>query len=188
MITRNLSKLEIRSKTIYLRLVKEADASFILSLRTNDNFNKYLSFVEDNIDNQVKWIRDYKLKEKNGCEFYFIIHRIDNNEPIGTVRVYDFIQDQNSFCWGSWILNENKTRYAALETAIAIYDLAFTEMGFDQCHMDIRKGNIKVIDFHKRFGVKIVDESEIDFFGIYLKQDYLNIRDSILEIIKRESL
>lgn len=173
-------------KTIYFRLVNEEDASFILSLRNNDQYNKYLSYVNNDINQQIDWIKRYKEKEEKNIEYYFIIHRIDNNKPIGTVRIYDFIFEKNSFCWGSWILNQDKTRYAALETALIIYDFAFLKLGFDQCHMDIRKGNTKVIEFHKKFGVEIIRENEIDYFGVYSKEAYIQIKPDILKIINSQ--
>jgi len=169
--------------TIYFRFVEESDAAFIYGLRKNPDYNKYLSAVDDGIEKQITWIRKYKEKEKAKQEYYYIIHRKDNDLPIGTVRLYDFIPQESSFCWGSWILNENKTKYAALESAIMIYDFAFFELGYNRCHMDIRKGNKKVIEFHKKFGVRIINESEIDYFGHYFKEDYLKIRENIVHII-----
>lgn len=174
--------MNFTSKTIFLRLAEVGDANFILSLRINEMYNKYLSYVENNIDKQKRWLEDYKIKEAASKEYYFIVHRNSDSQPIGTVRVYDFRPFEESFCWGSWILNEKKTKYAALECAILIYDYAFFELGFKRCHMDIRKENLKVIDFHKRFGVKIVSETTDDLFGIYNIEDYKAIRDSIVKI------
>ena len=176
--------MELKSKTIYMRLVEPSDAAFINSLRTDEVYNKYLSTVDDDVQKQEKWILDYKKREKAGTEYYYIIHRNSDSLPIGTVRIYDFIGEKDSFCWGSWILNENKTRYAALESALLIYDFAFLEMGFKRCHMDIRKQNLKVIEFHKKFGVKIIGETPEDLLGHYFPQDYLLIRDDIRKIIE----
>jgi RimJ/RimL family protein N-acetyltransferase len=175
--------MDLISKTIYFRLAELSDASFILSLRVNENYNRYLSKVENNLEKQEKWLSEYKIREDKKLEYYFIIHRIIDSLPIGTVRIYDFLDNRESFCWGSWILNENKTRYAALESAILIYDFAFFELGFKRCHMDIRKGNKKVINFHKRFGVEIVGQSEVDYFAYYYPFKYLNIRESIINLI-----
>lgn len=176
--------MDFISKTINFRLVEETDATFINSLRTNEIYNKYLSHVDDNVLKQQQWIRDYKFREQKKEEFYFIIQRNDNQKPIGTVRIYDFIKSENSFCWGSWILNSEKTKYSALESALLIYDFTFLELGYNRCHMDIRKENQKVIDFHKRFGVKIISESDIDYFGHYYKEDYLSYRPHIIQIIE----
>lgn len=176
--------MELRSKTIYFRLVEKADAAFINSLRTDDTYNKYLSQVDDDIAKQEQWITNYKEKEKAGEEYYFIICRTADALPIGTVRIYDFVNGRESFCWGSWILNQDKTRYAALECALLIYDFAFIELGFKRCHMNIRKGNIKVTEFHKNFGVRIYGEDEEDYLGHYYPEDYLKIKENIKKVIE----
>lgn len=162
------------------------DYKFIHALRMNPVYNKHLSSVSEDKEKQKQWLIDYKKREKTGKEYYFIICRNDNSIPIGTVRIYDFIEKKNSFCWGSWILNENKTRYAALECAILIYDFAFTEMGFDRCHMNIRKGNKKVVQFHEKFGAKYTGENEYDFLYVYYKEDYMKIRDSIVNVFNKK--
>lgn len=164
-------------RTIYFRLVEKSDAEFIHSLRMDETYNKFLSTVDDDIEKQRQWIELYKTREKGNEEYYFIIHRKDNNMPIGTLRIYDFRPNENSFCWGSWILNENKTRYAALESAMCVYEFAFGELNYNRCHMDMRKDNKGVIAFHKRFGIHIYDESDIDYFAYLYKDDYLKVRD-----------
>lgn len=177
--------MKLESKTIYFRLVEITDAQFIHSLRTDETYNKHLSKVDDDVSKQEKWLIEYKKKEAVGQEYYFIIHRESDALPIGTVRIYDFLKEENSFCWGSWILNENKTRYAALESALLIYDFAFLELDYKRCHMDIRKENLKVIEFHKKFGVKIIGETEADLLGHYFVEDYLRIKDDIKKVIEK---
>jgi RimJ/RimL family protein N-acetyltransferase len=175
--------MDFRSKTLHFRLAEISDAEFILSLRVNEKYNKFLSTVENDLSKQEKWLINYKKKEKKGLEYYFIIYRNIDSIPIGTVRIYDFIGKNESFCWGSWILNESKTKYAALECALLIYDFAFFELNFQRCHMDIRKDNHKVVNFHKKFGVEIVSESDKDYFAHFYPDNYLKIRDSIRKII-----
>nr|WP_223840756.1 GNAT family N-acetyltransferase [Pseudomonas extremaustralis] len=141
-------------------MVEESDAEFIVSLRTDEKYNKHLSAVTGDVEAQVDWIRRYKEDEANKQQFYFIIERLDGVR-CGTVRVYDFVGD--SFCWGSWILNEDKTRYAAIESAFLVYQFAFGELGFQKCHFDVRKGNDRVISFHEKMGATRTGETELDY-------------------------
>ena len=171
--------MELKTETINLRLVELSDALFIQSLRIDKKYNQYLSQVDDDISKQEEWITEYKKKEKLGQEFYYIIHRNSDSLPIGTVRLYDFIGDKDSFCWGSWILNENKPRYAALECALLIYEYAFYELGYKRCHMDIRKQNTKVVEFHKNFGVKIIGETDENYLGQYYKTDFESAKEGL---------
>lgn len=154
----------LESKSIRLRFVEDTDAEFILSLRLDDRYNTFLSSVSPDVEAQKKWIRKYKDDEKNGIQYYFIIERLDGT-PCGTVRIYDIRND--SFCWGSWILNEKKTRYAALESAFLVYEFGFNQLGFKKSHFDVMKGNKGVIKFHTRIGAVKTSEDEInDYFEI----------------------
>ncbi|MGA4533500.1 GNAT family N-acetyltransferase [Ectopseudomonas chengduensis] len=154
----------LESKSIRLRFVEDSDAEFILSLRLDDRYNTFLSSVSSDVEAQKKWIRKYKDDERNGTQYYFIIERLDGT-PCGTVRIYDIRND--SFCWGSWILNEKKTRYAALESAFLVYEFGFNQLGFKKSHFDVMKGNKGVIKFHTRIGAVKTSEDEInDYFEI----------------------
>ncbi|HCG8278609.1 TPA: GNAT family N-acetyltransferase [Vibrio parahaemolyticus] len=161
-----MSTINLESKTIRIRFVEVSDAEFILSLRTDDKYNKYLSKVESDVEQQKAWIESYKRLEKEGKEYYFIIERIDG-APCGTVRVYDIKPD--SFCWGSWILNESKTKYAALESAFLVYDFGFSVLGFNQSHFDVMKENKKVVSFHEKMGAVKVGESDDSYQYIIQK-------------------
>lgn len=177
--------MELKSKTIFFRLVELTDAAFIHALRVDKRYNQYLSKITGDVSTQKQWIVKYKKREKLKQEYYYIIHRKIDSLPIGTVRIYDFLGDRDSFCWGSWILNESKTRYAALECALLVYDFAFFKLGFKRCHMDIRKQNLKVIKFHKDLGVKIIGETKEDLLGHYFPDDYLLIKRDINKIIEK---
>lgn len=167
---------QLRGKTIYLRFVTENDAEFICNLRNNPALNQYISKSPAIIEEQKIWIKDYKKREKIGKEYYFIICRSDNDQSIGTVRLYDFTMNpKKSFCWGSWILNVNKTRYAAIESALLVYKFGFEQLGFEQSHFDVRKENISVHNFHIRLGAQLIDCNGLDNFYIYPIDKYKEI-------------
>ncbi|WP_338143212.1 hypothetical protein [Vibrio owensii] len=68
------------------------------------------------------------------------------------------------------MLNQEKTRYAAIESAFLVYQFGFEELGFEKCHFDVRKENSAVNRFHKKFGAKLVGETELDYlYEIYPK-------------------
>ena len=153
--------ITLKSKSIQFRLINENDAEFVLSLRLDNKYNSFLSTVGNDLNAQKKWISSYKKDEELGTQYYFIIERLDG-VPCGTVRLYDFIE--GSFCWGSWILNEEKPHYAALESAYLVYQFAFEELGFKKCHFDVRKGNVHVISFHEKLGAIKTGEDENNFY------------------------
>lgn len=166
------------SKTIQIRLVCESDADFILNLRLDSKYNQFLSAISPDTQAQKNWIRKYKTEEAKKNQFYFIIERIDGT-PCGTVRIYDL--QQNSFCWGSWILNDKKTRYAALESAFLVYQFGFDELGLTQAHFDVRKGNKKVISFHEKMGAEKIGEDDLNEYFRITKTKVLESKQKFIK-------
>jgi len=157
-------------KHVSLRYATIEDAAFILSLRKDKNLNKFLSPVDSGITKQIEWLAEYKEREKKRIEYYFIVESIDG-DALGTVRLYDFKDD--SFCWGSWIIIQNAPRFTALESALLVYEFAFYQLDFKKSHFDVRKENTKVVEFHKRFGAKVVGSDEDNFYFKIFKSDYI---------------
>jgi RimJ/RimL family protein N-acetyltransferase len=153
--------VNLESKTIRLRLVNELDAEFILKLRMDGRYNQFLSSVSADVQAQKDWIKRYKKDEAEGKQFYFIIEKLDGT-PCGTVRIYDLQQD--SFCWGSWILNEDKTRYAAIESALLMYKFGFEGLGFNKSRIEVMKGNQRCISFQLKMGAVQVGEDQDNFY------------------------
>lgn len=161
-------------KTISFKLITLLDADFVCELRTNEKINQHLSAVSGNVNDQINWIKSYKTREESNKEFYFIISRRDNNNRIGTVRLYDFIETEKSFSWGSWILNSNKTTSSAIESALLVYKFAFEELKFQRSHFEVRKDNIKVSAFHEKLGAKIVSEDSDYYYYEFHRETYVN--------------
>lgn len=164
-----------------MRLINEGDAEFVISLRTDENLNKFLSSVSSDVEAQKKWIKSYKIDEEKKSQFYFIIERNDGVK-CGTVRIYDIQND--SFSWGSWILNEQKTRYAAVESAFLVYEFGFNHLGFQKCHFEVMKGNEKVISFHEKMGAERVSEDETFIYFNITKSSIESSKNSFSRILK----
>lgn len=156
----------ISGKTINMRNVRVDDAAFILELRLDPTLNKHLSKTTPDLASQQAWIERYH-QEKG--QFYFIIED-KSGRSVGTVRLYDL--QPESFCWGSWIVKPDAPRKTAIESALLVYEFGFYELGFPNCHFDVRKENTRVVDFHKRFGAQIVRESEVDYFFNFPRAAY----------------
>lgn len=135
-----------------------AGAAFILSLRTDMQKSRHLSHTPPDLERQRIWLEGYATSTDQA---YFIIEPPDG-EPLGTVRLYD--PQDNSFCWGSWILKAGAPAHAAIESALIVYAYAIDHLGFQQAHFDVRKGNEHVWRLHERFGAVRTGESEQDYF------------------------
>ena len=154
-----------------IRLVREDDAEFILSLRCDEQKSKYLHKTEYNVDKQKEYIKNCLSKDN---EWYFIIEN-KKQEPIGTYRIYDLKDD--SFCIGSWLMIDDCSPIEMMEGEYLAKMFAFKATGFNKFHFDVRKGNKKVIRYHKMMGAKQVGETDLDYLFECSKEDYIsNIR------------
>lgn len=163
----------IYGKNINLRLAEVSDAVFILKLRILQHKNKFLSQVENDLAKQEKWLEGYKKREKSSLEYYFIIESKEA-EPLGLVRMYDL--QENSFCWGSWLIKDSAPKATAIESALQVYEFGFGVLGFEQAHFDVRKENKRVIAFHERFGAELIKEDELNSYFNYTKNKHKETR------------
>jgi len=102
-------------KFIYLRSVSEEDADFILKLRLDERLNKYLSRVDNNLEEEKRWIREHKMLDN---DFYFLIVRKDD-EPLGTISLYDIKGSEGEF--GRWVSVGNPVEN--LESVLLLHTL-----------------------------------------------------------------
>ena len=156
----------IQGKNINFRNVVESDSAFILGLRLDNRLSQFMAKTDSDLDKQIQWIRDY---QKRPQEYYFIIENKDKQD-CGTIRIYDIQED--SFCWGSWIIKPGSPSSVAIESVLLVYDFGYFKLGFKKCHFDVVKKNLRVIDFHKRFGAKIVSEDDTKFYFNLTVEDY----------------
>lgn len=170
--------MNIHSKSISMRFVNVSDAEFILKLRMDQRYNRFLSPVSPCIQTQREWIEEYKEDERAGRQFYFIIERNDCT-PCGTVRIYDLSEE--FFSWGSWILNEDKTRLAALESAFLVYEFGFDRLGYSKSRFDVRKENERVISFHEKMGAIRIGEDAKNF---YFEINKCAVNEASLRLLK----
>jgi RimJ/RimL family protein N-acetyltransferase len=149
--------------SIDVREVTVSDASYILKLRLDDSYSKYISKVSDEVSAQENYIAQYlESNTRSRQSFYFILTNTATGERCGTVRVYNFQDDK--FEWGSWILDENKTRYAAMETAMLVYEFAFNTLGFGKSEFEVNRNNEKVVSYHIKSGAKVIGEDDVNYY------------------------
>lgn len=153
--------IRVEGPNLTLRLIEPEDAAYVYALRTDPAYNRHLSDVRGTLDEQRRWLDRYKLREATLEELYYVIER-KNGTPCGLVRLYDISAE--SFTWGSWILDHNKTLKAALESAVLSFGVGFEGLGLSLAHVDVRIGNEQAEAFYRRFGMT---EVRRDFKNIY---------------------
>lgn len=174
---------KLKSKTVHLRLAEVKDAEFIYSLRINEKLNKHISKVNGTSRDQEEWLKRYKEREQSGQEYYFIIVRNDNHKAVGTVRIYG-VTDDKRFCWGSWVLNSEKTVTSAIESAYLLYKFAFEEKGYKSAYFQVDRDNTQVISFHKKTGANFVGEDENNENFTYSIDSYHKFKARYINLVE----
>lgn len=174
-------KLEnISGGRIRLRLVTPNDAVYIHGLRVNPAYNTFLSPVTGSVADQRRWIEAYKEREQAGLEYYYAIERLDG-VLCGVVRLYDI--DDDSFTWGSWILDHNKPAKAALESALLSFGVGFENLGLGKARFDVRRQNTHAIAFYRRFGATEIGTDDENIYFEYTRNRFMHNRDRYAEIL-----
>ncbi|MEP2758968.1 GNAT family N-acetyltransferase [Parvibaculum sp.] len=174
----------IEGRNLRLRLVESGDAAYLHRLRTDPAYNQYLSTVDGSIQDQQRWIEAYKDREALGGEFYFIIERRDG-VPCGTVRLYEIADDR--FTWGSWILDSNKLRNAALESALLSFGFGFHHLDLNVARIDVRADNYHAIAFYQRFGMTKIEQSTYEIEFEYTRPQYEEDKPVYLKVLENEA-
>ena len=170
----------IEGPNLTLRLIRPEDAAYVYALRNNPAYNTHLSKVTGTVADQRKWIEDYKSREALGQEFYYVIERKDSTR-CGLVRLYDI--EAESFTWGSWILDENKPRKAALESAVLIYQIGFEGLGCVRAVFDVRNDNTHTLSFHRRLKAREVGSDELNVYFVYEQKRFEADRTHYLKLL-----
>lgn len=126
-----------------IRPIGDADAEFVLSLRTNPGLNRFLHTTSSDVTQQVAWLADYYERPK---DYYFVIERISSGKPEGVIAVYDIEPISCSGEWGRWILYPNSL--AAVESVMLIYRCAFDVLNLDAVYCRTVAANETVVSFH----------------------------------------
>lgn len=179
-----LSKFPLTRYGQSYRLVEEEDHEFIFLLRTDKERGRHLSVTREDPESQRLWIRNYKLRERSGDEFYFIAIDPENNEQLGVFRLYNFTN--STFGTGSWLYKPG------LKTQPIIGNIVGKEIGFDflqydKCRFDVRKANSTILAYHRLFNPVQIDEDELNFYFELSKSSFENTKSRILKLFGKVS-
>lgn len=183
MVPESLARVE--GPNLVLRLIRPEDADYVYALRTNPAYNQHLTEVRGTAEDQRRWIEEYKSREADLRELYYVIERRDGTR-CGLVRLYEITAD--TFTWGSWILDHNKTRKAALESAVLVYTIAFDCLMSRKAQFEVHRDNENTLAFHRRFGANETYQTDRDVFFSYLSSQFQADRPGYLALLEEERM
>ena len=153
----------IIGKHVDLREVELSDAEFILSLRTDEFKSKFLHKTENDLGKQIEYLKNYKT-----------------GNPLGTVRLYNL--KENQCTGGSWIMKNGSTVQEVIEGDLLLQHFVFNILNLENNYFDVRKGNNKVIKFHKMKGAKEINQDEESFYFVLNKNDFEKSKQFLLNL------
>lgn len=171
------------------RLVNVEDAEFIAQVRNSPHVGAFLHKTSANVDVQKEWIRQYKKREEDGLDYYFIYFK--KEKPIGLNRLYSF--HDTTYTGGSWVMMPDTPVEAILATSLIQREIAFEELGmlledsYDGVHID----NKKVLKYNKMFGCKEgkhVFNDLGEFIRLTLtKEDFLANKQRLIKMLNLDN-
>lgn len=162
-----------------VRLATEADTDYIMSLRTDKELTKFIHQTENDVQKHLEWFRKYKQREAEARDYYFIYFKDD--KPVGLNRIYNVFEYYGTI--GSWLCSPDNEVEVSIATHLFLHDVIFEVMGLDFTVFDVRKGNKHVWKLHKQTGAQLVGESDIDYYFVTTKTEYLKRRDTLIDIL-----
>ena len=165
-----------------VRYVQEYDAERILKLRVDEKLSKHLHKTENDIDKQLAYIRNYKLKEYKKEEFYFAFVLEESLYPIGFYRIHDINYNAKTFTIGSWIFEQNCGIYPVLAD-ILLKEYGFEYLNLEFCYFDVRKMNKSVLKYHSYFSPIKINEERDNVYFCLKKCDFINVKENILGLL-----
>lgn len=163
----------------FYQLVEEKDYEFLFLLRSDRNLGRYLSKTSEDPENQRIWIRDYKLRERSGDEFYFISLDPVTGERLGVFRLYNF--NDNSFGTGSWLYKPGLRSQPILGN-ITGKEIGFEFLQYDKCRFDVRKDNLTILSYHRLFNPSQVGEDDLNIYFELSRTSFEKTKSKILKL------
>ncbi|PTE19706.1 N-acetyltransferase [Cereibacter changlensis JA139] len=173
----------IRGINLNLRLVEPEDAAYIYALRRDPAYNAHLSEVSGPAEDQRRWIESYKAREADGLEYYYMIERKDG-QRCGVVRLYDI--KNSRFTWGSWILDHNKPRRAALESAVLSFGVGFHILGLNEANVEVQVDNTHAESFYRRLGMAETHRTTQNIHFVYSRARFDTDKANHLYILEQD--
>lgn len=173
-------KRVIEKYGIKLRLVEEADAEFIVALRTDEMRSAYISPTSGDVSAQVQWIHKYKQREAEDKEYYFIAEK--GGIAWGTIRIYNLAE--TSFESGSWVFLPDSPLGMPILAGILAREFAFDHYS-NMTHVtfSVRKKNKQVLAYHLRYNPELTSETEDDFYFRLSREAWRKGADKYLRLL-----
>ncbi len=136
----------LKGRFVTLRPVNEADAEYILSIRTDSERSYFLKPVENNVEKQRAWITEHNRRADG---HYFVIIN-SQQQPCGLIRIHDITKKQYTI--GSWLVGPECGGFAAIESLMLILSYGIEVLDCERSIGMIREDNTRLITIYESLG------------------------------------
>lgn len=143
MITRNLTTFPIlTTKRLTLRQLTMDDQQNIFDLRSDPEINKYLDRKpSQTIEDAINFINRVNDNIKNNHSFYWVITLTKTNTFVGTICLFDFVNESNSCEIGYELMIKFQGKGIMKEATEKVIDYAFQTLHFKKIVAHTHKDN-----------------------------------------------
>lgn len=175
------SDFQITKYGVTARLVTEDDAEFITKLRADDRLGRYIHASDGDIEKQKEWTKEYKKREVQGLDYYFIIYK--NEEPYALSRLYNIDWTHLLFTKGSWICKYGTEMSFVIASSVITNYIAYDILGLKINIFDVRKDNTKVLRFHRNI-MKSIQYAETDLDYLFISTPETRRQSKLLQYLE----
>lgn len=151
-----------------VRLVNVDDAEFIVSLRSDPERTEFMITLSKDVENQRQWIREYKKREEEGSDYYFICNNQDSS-PIGVNRISK-INFETLSCKLSGFIKKKGNKADTAAMFLIQKEIVFDTLGLVFSIAEIHEKNYKMLKYFEYFDYKIA-KNENNFLHLVLTKD-----------------
>lgn len=172
---------KLEGKYVNLRSVTEDDAEFILLIRNNPEISKYLPPLNVTVEQQRQWIAKQRADKDS---YYFILETPDLN-PIGTLSVYDIVND-HAECGRLCSIGKP---LSTIEAVTHLTDFNFNKLYLAYTTIWVYEGNKNAIALDESIGyewkdTKVDQNGEPFRVGILKRERALKYNEKILKQLR----
>jgi len=140
----------IVGKFARLRPVEAGDAEFLFALRSDVELTRFINDGPPDLAAQRRWMEAYFQRENDHC---YLILSLPEQEPVGTVALYDIDLQGGAAESGRWLARKNPK--AAIEANLLMDLHAFETLGLRRIYFTVCVENTKVVRYHTKFGARL---------------------------------
>ena len=176
-----IDKFNFSKYGLDVRLVEIKDAKFILELRNQKNSSKFLSHTSNELDKQIEWLKEYKVREELQKEVYLIFSK--NGINLGVERLYDISSE--SFTFGSLVFDFNAPVGSSIIGDIITKEIGFDFFNIDLALFDIRKENKSVIKYHQIYNPNLLFNDDITNYYSLSRENFNSKKSIFLKMFNK---